>query len=78
MPPAPGARWSSCRDLWRRWLVDARELGAALSQSALGRLSGDDGRPKPDPWRQLSQQCARAARGDDPECDGTNYLTVRF
>jgi hypothetical protein len=58
--------------------VDARELGTALSQSALGRLSGDDGRPKLDPWRQLSQQCARAARGDDPEQDGTNFFALKF
>jgi hypothetical protein len=57
--------------------VDARELGAALSQSALGRLSGDDGRPKPDPWRQLSQQCWRAARGEQDDW-GLDFSRVKF
>jgi hypothetical protein len=53
--------------------VDVRELGADLRQSAAGRLSGE--RPKPDPWRQLADQCARAERGDDGQLD---YLTMQF
>jgi hypothetical protein len=57
--------------------MDARELGAALSQSALGRLSGDDGRPKLDPWRQLDAQCRRAASGQDDD-DGFNAQTAPF
>jgi hypothetical protein len=57
--------------------MDARELGTALSQSALGRPSGDDGRSQLDLWRQLSDQCARAARGDS-DMDGPDYLSMPF
>jgi hypothetical protein len=58
--------------------MDARELGAALSQSALDRLSGDDPWRQPlDAWRQLDAQCRRAASGQGDD-DGFNALTARF
>jgi hypothetical protein len=58
--------------------MDAREPRAALSQSALGRLSGDDPWRQPlDAWRQLDAQCRRAASGQGDD-DGFNALTARF
>jgi hypothetical protein len=57
--------------------VDARELGAALRQSALGRLSGEPGQRPQELWQRLHNQCERAARGQGDD-DGFNALTARF
>jgi hypothetical protein len=56
--------------------MDARELGTALSQGALGRLSGEPGQ-RPQEWQRLYDQCERAARGQGDD-DGFNALTARF
>ena len=57
--------------------MDARELGAALRQSALGRLSGEPGQRPQELWQRLHDQCERAARGQG-DGDGMAYLKVPF
>ena len=57
--------------------MDARELGAALSQSALGRLSGEPGQRPQELWQRLHNQCERAARGQG-DGDGFNAQTAPF